>query len=225
MANSAEVRLAELLCSRLCHDLVSPVGAVNNGVELIRELDPSSADEAMDLIAESGELAARRLRVFRMAFGRAGTEAISTNSVARDLCADFLRGSRVELDWATPSGDDPAVRAEGFGKLVLNLAIIVADSLPRGGRLSVRTAIMGDRLRASIQAAGEGATLNSDLLAALNGTVTVEGLTPQSVGAYFANGLMDRIGGQLNVDAGAADSVNLELVAPVPEPATTEPAV
>ncbi len=225
MAKSAEIRLAELMCSRLCHDLVSPVGAVNNGVELIRELDPSSADEAMDLIADSGELAARRLRVFRMAFGRAGTEAISANSVARDLCADFLRGSRVELDWATPSGEDPAMRADGFGKLVLNLAIIVADSLPRGGRLSVRSAVMGDRLRASIQASGEGATLNDDLLSALAGSTDVEQLTPQTVGAYFARGLIDRMGGQLNVDAGAADSVNLELVAPVPEPATAEPVV
>src|SRR5579872_1835285 len=94
-----DLRVLELLASKLCHDLVSPVSAINNGVELIEDIGGSVVDEAMKLIGDSAGHASRRLRLFRMAYGRAGSEEHLGAKDVRQTAGQYLLGGKVNLTW------------------------------------------------------------------------------------------------------------------------------
>jgi histidine phosphotransferase ChpT len=131
-----DVDLAALLCSRLCHDLLSPVGAMNNGLELLAdEHDPEMRKRCMDLLAESAKSAADKLKFFRLAFGAAGgfgdeVDPAEARAVVEPL---VTAGHKTELIWSVPNGLMPK-RAV---KILLNLVLIANDALVRGGKLHV----------------------------------------------------------------------------------------
>src|SRR6476469_1771329 len=113
------VDLASLLCSRLCHDLMSPVGALNNGIELLAdEQDPEMRAKCLELLDESARASANKLKFFRLAFGAEG---------------GFGAEKKIELGWMVPEGRLP----KDAVKLLLNLTMIAGDALVRGGRLDV----------------------------------------------------------------------------------------
>ena len=126
--------LAALLCSRVCHDLISPIGAVTNGIELIEEEGGKIAADALDLAGRSARQASRLLQFYRIAFGLGGSFSGSRLAEVRDLAEGFLSGSRHRLDWPG-SAEDPL--PSGLGKLILNMVLVAADCLPRGGRIGV----------------------------------------------------------------------------------------
>jgi len=132
-----DTRLIELLMSRVCHDLISPVGAVVNGVELIEESGTAVADGAMVLIAKSARLASRRLQFFRMAYGAAGAGSDRSLGDARQLAGDFLADGKVALEWSDEGAGRTARAGAGGIKLLLNMVAVGAESLPRGGKLTV----------------------------------------------------------------------------------------
>src|ERR1043166_9788867 len=103
-----DVRVLEILASKICHDLISPVGAINNGVELIEDIGGSVVNDAVKLISASGQQAARRLRLFRMAYGKAGSEASLTTKDARICAMEWLSGTKATLAW------EPMEALEGF---------------------------------------------------------------------------------------------------------------
>src|SRR6186713_651336 len=116
------VDFASLLCSRLCHDLMSPVGALNNGIELLAdEQDPDMRDRCLDLLAESARTTANKLKFFRLAFGAAGGfgDAVDS-SEAQSALQGLLSHGKVELGWMV--GD--AKLSKSAAKLLLNLALI-----------------------------------------------------------------------------------------------------
>src|SRR6058998_4195176 len=130
------VDLASLLCSRLCHDLMSPVGALNNGIELMAdEQDPEMRDKCLELLADSARASANKLRFSRLAFGAAGGfgEEIDTREAEAALAGVFGPERRIELGWVVSDGKLP----KGAVKLLLNLALLAGDALVRGGRLDV----------------------------------------------------------------------------------------
>src|ERR1700735_161391 len=100
-----DMRVMELLASKLCHDLVSPVSAINNGVELIEDIGGSVTEEAMKLIGDSAGHASRRLRLFRMAYGRAGSEENLGVRDVRQIAEQYIAGGKVILHWPE---DQPA---------------------------------------------------------------------------------------------------------------------
>ena len=124
-----DIRILELLSSRICHDLVSPVGAINNGVELIEDVGGNTTGEAMQLISKSAVIAARRLRCFRMAYGRAGSESgLSVNDV-RQVAEHYLESGKSKIVW--PATTPIATYAEHRGalKLLLNSLMIAEEIL------------------------------------------------------------------------------------------------
>ncbi|MEO6360235.1 MAG: histidine phosphotransferase family protein, partial [Sphingomicrobium sp.] len=128
------VDLASLLCSRLCHDLMSPVGALNNGLELLAdEQDPAMRDKCLELLGESARASANKLKFFRLAFGAAGGfgESVDTREAHSALSGLFGPERRIELGWIVADSKLP----KGAIKLLLNLALIAGDALVRGGRL------------------------------------------------------------------------------------------
>jgi histidine phosphotransferase ChpT len=127
--------LAALLCSRVCHDLISPVGAVVNGMEVLEETnDESTRVFALDLIKKSAAQASARLQFCRMAFGAAGSAGseIDTGD-AETVARGFIEDERITLGWQIPRVLMPKNRV----KLMLNLTMLAAPIIPRGGTITV----------------------------------------------------------------------------------------
>src|SRR5213075_561790 len=148
------VDLASLLCSRLCHDLLSPIGALNNGIELLAdEQDPEMRERCLELLNESARASANKLKFFRLAFGAAGGfgDQIDTREARAALEGLFGAEGRVELGWIVEDDELP----KGAVKLLLNLALIAGDALVRGGRLDVGAERRNGALEMVIRAEGD----------------------------------------------------------------------
>jgi histidine phosphotransferase ChpT len=149
--------LAALLCSRVCHDVISPVGAIVNGLEVLEdEKDAEMRAFAIELIKKSARTASARLQFCRLAFGAAGSAgaAIDTGDaeqVARGLLAD----DRTKLQWNAPRILMPKNKV----KLVLNLCLIAAAAIPRGGVIAVTVSGEGEETAVSVEAKGTNARL------------------------------------------------------------------
>jgi histidine phosphotransferase ChpT len=140
MVQPIDARLLELICARMCHDLVGPVSAIGNGVELVTEFGEDMRGEALALIAQSAAEAARRLQFFRVAFGSAagGDGRSIPLAEARTRAMALPLGGRVSLDWPErPAGTDPELSRAAL-KLVLNLFLIAVDAAAGTGAVRVR---------------------------------------------------------------------------------------
>ena len=147
------VDLASLLCSRLCHDLMSPVGALNNGIELLAdETDPDMREKCLELLADSARASANKLKFFRLAFGAAGGfgEEIDTHEAEAALEGLFGPERRIEFGWAVSDSKLP----KGAVKVLLNLALLAGDALVRGGRLDVGAERNGNEIELAVRAEG-----------------------------------------------------------------------
>src|SRR5205085_2968600 len=128
------VDLASLLCSRLCHDLMSPIGALNNGIELLAdETDPEMREKCLELLADSARASANKLKFFRLAFGAAGGfgEEVDTHEAEVALEGLFGPERRIELGWVVASDKLPMDAV----KLLLYLSMLAGDAVVGGGRL------------------------------------------------------------------------------------------
>lgn len=202
---TVELRVLELLTSRLCHDLISPIGAVNNGLELLEDEDSGMADDALQLSIKSARRAADLLQAFRVAVGAAGTQASVRLADARTLAAGVLEGGKVRLDW--PSDQDGVPAPLGTAKLVLNLIMLAAEFLPRGGSVSVAVSVANGRAEAQVTASGQGARLPPEFLAAFGSDAVIAELTPKTVLGYFSARLAEALGGAMASPRTAPDSV------------------
>ncbi|MFQ6018113.1 MAG: histidine phosphotransferase family protein [Kiloniellaceae bacterium] len=203
-----DMRVAELLASRLCHCLVGPIGAVNNGVELMADDAFGMSGDAMELVANSARRAASALQFYRLAYGMAGDRPGSDPSELHDLAAGFLATSKASLDWAVPRSLEGL--PSGLGKLLLNMIALAEEMLPRGGALSVALRdgpeqAEGGGWEASVTASGDGAKLRAESELALAETVAIEDLTPRNVQGYFTRLLAGRMGAGLAVDTPGPD--------------------
>ncbi len=131
--------LAELISSRICHDLISPVGAIGNGLELMEAFSGSSPE--LELVAQSATMAQAKLKYFRLAFGASGDGMIS-GAEAQRLAEDMFSMGRVSLSFSEPWGD----RERGLVKLFYLLLLCVESSLPRGGVIACAPSISGWRI-------------------------------------------------------------------------------
>jgi histidine phosphotransferase ChpT len=132
----SDIEFASLLCSRLCHDLLSPVGAMTNGLELLAdEDDPDMRARVMELLADSARASADRLKFFRLAFGAGGGfgETLDANEVKAAVEGLVRANPRIELGWVV---ELPAI-PKAAAKILLNLAMIAFDALVRGGRMDI----------------------------------------------------------------------------------------
>jgi histidine phosphotransferase ChpT len=208
-----DLRVMELLSSKLCHDLVSPVSAINNGVELIEDIGGSVVNEAMKLIGDSAVTAARRLRLFRMAYGRAGSEEMLGVRDVRQVAEQYLAGGKVSLAW--PEGQPAPEVAEhrGYLKALLNLIMLAEETLAYGGVITLR----GDSNGCHLEIAGRNAQLSELLKAAYEGKTAIEDLSPRSIQAYITGRFAEHFELMLNYDQSIPDRLNLSLALPEPK--------
>ena len=132
--------LAALLCSRVCHDVISPVGAIVNGLEVLEdENDASMREFALDLIRKSAKQASARLQFARLAFGAAGSAGASIDlGDAEQVARGLFQDDKISFSWAGPRALFPKNRV----KLLLNLVVLATTAVPRGG--SVHVEVTGD---------------------------------------------------------------------------------
>lgn len=196
----ASLEIASLLCSRLCHDLLSPVGALSNGLELLsEEKDPEMRQRCFELLEQSARASADKLRFFRLAFGAAGGFGDSIPLSEPRAVIDALVGGngRITLNWAL-AGDflpKPAV------KTLLNLALIGIEALVRGGTLDiaaeVRDTVEGPAAELVVRAAGPRIAFDPAIGHALEGTLPPDALSSKTAPAFMIAQLAQGLGGGL----------------------------
>ncbi len=189
MAVLVEMRVMELLNARLCHELISPVGAVNNGVELMAEED---ADEdfqrdAMKLVASSAKTAGHRLNFYRYAYGS------GRGSTGKDAALGLLEGGKVKADWQ----DSASALPLEWQRLACNMVVVAAEILPRGGTLQIAAGDGGKGIM--VNASGDSINLAAELRVALADNAATDALTARTVHAYYTARVAESIGAKLEL--------------------------
>jgi histidine phosphotransferase ChpT len=162
-----EIEFAALRVSRVCHDLVSPVGAVVNGLEVLEdERDATMRADALKLVVSSAEQAAARLQFARIAFGAAGSAGaeLDLTEVGR-IVKGLVQGGKVSVDWQAAAVNWP----KDWAKLLMNAALLGADSLPRGGLVRVETSTDPAAPSFKVRATGQNARLLEEVEKAARG--------------------------------------------------------
>src|SRR5919107_538853 len=156
--NIDPLELAALIASRVCHDLISPVGAIVNGLEVLEEeRDESTKQFALDLIKKSSRTASAKLQFCRIAFGAAGSAGAQIDTGdAETISRGFFEDDKTKLTWNLPR----VLMAKNRVKLLLNMLILAGQTIPRGGTLTVDPVGSGDAMSFSIRAAGTNAKIS-----------------------------------------------------------------
>jgi len=194
---------ASLLCSRLCHDLLSPVGALNNGIELLAdEHDPEMRARCLELLGESARASANKLKFFRLAFGAAGgfADEVDTREARTAIEGLFVADGRIQLGWMV---DEPTMSKSAL-KVLLNIVLIAGDALVRGGRLDVGAEKHGGGLDIVVRAEGSRIVLDPELKSVLSGDVPADAIAPRAAAAWLVHSLVSEGGGQVQVMDGDA---------------------
>jgi histidine phosphotransferase ChpT len=207
-----DLRVLELLSSKLCHDLVSPVSAINNGVELIEDIGGSVVDEAMKLIGESAGHASRRLRLYRIAYGRAGSDENLPVRDVRQVAEHYVLGGKMVLTWPEGQPVEALAMHKGYLKTLLNVLILAEEVLAYGGTTVLHSSA-GEEPGCRVEVAGRNAHLSALNLAAIEGTAAIEELTPRSIQSYITGRFAAHFNLKLKYDQSTADRLEFELSA------------
>ena len=210
----SQTDLAAMLCSRLCHDMLSPVGALANGLELLAdEQDPEMRARCMELLEQSAKISTDKLKFFRLAFGAAGGfgEAIPIDEAQSVIAALASDAKRVEINWAIaePSLPKPAI------KVLLNLSQIALDALVRGGTLDIGAERREGAVEIVVRGRGDRVAFDETIGRALQGDLADSEITSRTAAAHMIAVLADEMAGGLQYKLG--DGV-LVLGAVLPEP-------
>jgi histidine phosphotransferase ChpT len=180
---TTSLSLVELFTSRLCHDLIAPIGAVNTGLELLGETSPghsTESEEILNLILNSAQTASARVSFFRGAYGNNG-EALSLGE-ARDLIENYFARTKLSFHWQESFQHNLVLK--GWARFLLNSTLWLSECAPRGGVLQVDfpqqdLSILSLRLKA------DPLILHQGTLEALRGDVSFQDLTPRLIPCYF----------------------------------------
>ena len=181
--------LAALLCSRVCHDLISPVGAIVNGLEVLEEeKDEGTREFALDLIKKSARTASAKLQFCRIAFGAAGSAGAQIDlGDAETIARGFLEDDKTKLAWNLPR----ALLAKNLVKLLLNMLVIAGQAIPRGGKITVDSLGSGDQVGFRVTAAGTNAKVLPAVPPLLAGEIGSEGVDAHRIQVFYT-GLLAR---------------------------------
>jgi len=194
------VDFASLLCSRLCHDLLSPVGALNNGLELLAdETDPDMRARCMDLLAESARVSANKLKFFRLAFGAAGGfgQVVETREAQTAITGLFGENKRLTIGWQVSEAQLPKPAV----KVLLNMAMIAGEALVRGGQLDIGAEEEGGLVEIVLRAEGPRIILDEEIRKTLTDGAAAGDITPRVAAAFLAHSIVTEAGGSVRVDA------------------------
>jgi len=179
--------LAALLCSRVCHDIISPVGAIINGLEVLDEDNGEEMrDFAFELIRRSANQASAKLQFARLAFGAAGSTGAEIDlGDAEKVATGYMEGEKPEFSWQAPR----VLMAKNLVKLLLNLILLATAAVPRGGRVSVVVDGEADQPRFVLRSTGPNARIPAAFEKLVPGDIAGISIDAQAVQAYYAGAL------------------------------------
>jgi histidine phosphotransferase ChpT len=213
IASLTPLDLAALLCSRVCHDVISPVGAIINGLEVLDgEQDEEMRAVAMELIKRSAISASARLQFCRLAFGAAGSFGASIDTGdAEKVARDIFANDRTILQWIGRR----RLASRNSVKLLLNMCLVAAGSVPRGGVITVEISDEEDAMMIRVEAKGTNAKLSHGAADILTGNSSTEMIDGRSIQLYFTTLLARECQVTLNA-ATSPEAVVLTAMAAAP---------
>ena len=179
--------LAALLCSRVCHDIISPVGAIINGLEVLDEDNSEDMKEfAFGLIRRSADQASAKLQFARLAFGAAGSAGAEIDlGDAEKVARGYMQGEKAEFSWESPR----VLMPKNLVKLILNLVLLAAAAIPRGGSIKVTVEGEAQRPQFTLRSTGTSARVPPAFDKLVPGDIEGALVDAQSVQAYYTGAL------------------------------------
>ncbi len=212
IASLTPLDLAALLCSRVCHDVISPVGAIINGLEVLDgEEDEEMRAVAMELIKRSAISASARLQFCRLAFGAAGSFGASIDTGdAENVARNIFANDRTILQWIGRR----RLASRNSVKLLLNMCLVAAGSVPRGGVITVEISGEEDAMMFRVEAKGSNARLSHGAADILTGNSSTEMIDGRSIQLYFTTLLAREC--QVTLNAATSPEAVVLTAAPAP---------
>jgi histidine phosphotransferase ChpT len=186
-----DLRVVELLSARLCHDLIGPIAAISNGVELMDDEDPDFVRDAIALVGNASGKASSRLQFYRFAFGyRDGPAGVQPPHA---LIGSLFEGSNILCEY----GEDARQLGLDWQKLGCNLLMVASEALPRGGRIVLAAGSDGPE----VEGTGEGSGPSTEMRAALALEAPVTELTARTIASYFTGQLAAAHGCRIEISS------------------------
>ncbi len=199
----------ELLSSRICHDIISPVGAVNNGVEFMQEMGAEAGDEAINLISYSATQAAGKLQAFRFAYGAGGADPnIKPEDIQKAFSGLIAGEGKISQTWDPFGPLGPSPLPPAFCKMLMCTMMLGVECLPKGGSISVKPSESNDTL---VLAEGPDAGVRDQVEDALAGKIAPENLDPRLVHPYTIGVLAKKYGFGIEITGKEDGKVTLTL--------------
>ncbi|MEN8236882.1 MAG: histidine phosphotransferase family protein [Pseudomonadota bacterium] len=214
-ASITDLEMAQMMCSKLCHDLITPVGAIGNGLELLAEPSAGSMNEMMDLVAQSAQTSAQRLSLFRFAFGVGATFHVHTLSDLEPLMNRCIDRKRFSMHWQVDPNSlagDPLAKV--WGKVIVNIMMMGMEALPYGGQIVIECAgPQGPETKIQIMMRAQRVCWKDEYSQILaNGLGETLKLNPRNVQPFFTWRLANSIDVSMNVDNASSEDLQLSLV-------------
>jgi histidine phosphotransferase ChpT len=193
-----EIEFSALMVSRVCHDLVGPLGAVVNGLEVLEdERDARMREDALKLVSSSANQALARIQFMRIAFGAAGSAGaeLDLQEVGR-LITGLLEGGKTRLEWNVP----PAYWGKNWARLLMNATLLAADCLPRGG--VVRVDATDNPPAFKIHASGTHIRVSDEVAKSIRGEQSETELDARGIQPFLTHLLSGAVSAGLTIKAG-----------------------
>lgn len=217
---SKSASVIELVASRICHDLVSPVGAINNGVEFMEEVgdDAEQRQDALGLISHSASQAAAKLMAFRIAYGSGGRDPnIKPEDVQKAMSQLISADGKISQTWDPYGNLGPKPLPYAYCKMLMCTMMLAAECLIKGGYISVRP---GEGNQTIVIAEGDGVLLRDNVEAALKQEIASDDLDPRLVHPYAIGAIAEHYGYLIRVKDKREDRISFEINCPAPKDAT-----
>lgn len=204
-----DIEFSALLCSRLCHDLISPVGAIANGIEILNdEDDEMMRQEVLKLLEHSAVVTSNRLKFFRLSFGAAGGfgERVPLNE-AKNAAESLYASSNIDLSWKS----DFAEMNKDALKLMLNMLLLAGESLVRGGKMLVEMTEQLPKINVRVTVQGDRVILQDTVLKALLGELAPDQIEAKSAPAFLVASVARKLGAAIEYSPHNEQSFSLHL--------------
>jgi len=214
MTQTPNAKTLELLSSKICHDLISPIGAINNGLEILEDMGPDAGEDVIGLISYSAQQASAKLQAYRLAYGAGSKETDVKPEDVHKALQDFIEGEqKFTQDWDPHGAMLDQERPEAYGKMLTAAALLGLESLPKGGAVKIEPG--SSEGHTLITGIGEDAGPRPQAEPALNGDISPADMEPRLVHPYITGLLARHYGYSLSfTEDGPDGQVTLSLTAP-----------
>lgn len=211
MTSTIDLKILETLSSKICHDLVNPISAINNGVELLEDSsnDGNFSKEAIKMVEFSGDQASKRLQIFRYAYGQllSGTGTPLTKIV--ETINSFLSSSRISVEFPINFAASPLMKKDGFLRLLINAVLFSFEIMQIAGTITVQDDISVDGEALSLHIFGKHKDINAEILSGLQGRSNANDVSVQSITAYLLGCYARQHGATVALEV--TDEINMTL--------------